>query len=379
MKKAARTIELQKTEILDLWEEETKKEVLASNLPTKLALRDHLPHLLTDMNGIMERYAGSGDLHEKETYEEILENSQDHGRHRSTSSGYTIDQILREYIIFHRILISFLKAENAYTIEVGTIIKFSIENAMLFSASAFNQSLQEIRQKLIGVLAHDMRNPVSAALIAVDIMEYDIGKERFDKVRAMAHTSLKRIMDLIEELLDSVTYEAGKGITLHFAEENIMETVEAVHSQAAEVYAQKIELISNEEEVLGIFDATMIRRVLENFLSNAVKYGARDAPITIIVEDSKEDVSIRVHNHGNVIPENKQKEIFQFMNTAMENNPNESKSWGMGLTLVKSIAEAHGGSLGLKSNQREGTIFSINLKKFENNPGKNKSPLTCHN
>lgn len=375
MKDAAKILKLQKNEILDSWEDEVKKEVPASNYASSLALRDHLPHLLNDIDKIMHRYENSGVIKEKEKYEEIFQNSLEHGRHRSTSSRYTVDQILREYIIFHRILTNVLLTEEVYTTEVGIVLKFSIENAMLYSASSFNNSVQEMRQKLIGILAHDMRNPISAAMFSVDIMKYEDGQQRFDKIKVMVQKSLKRANDLIEGLLDSVTIEAGQGMTLDFTEINIMEYIESVYKEASEIYSNKIILKGEEDEIRGVSDGTMIRRVLENFISNAIKYGNRETPVTISVENSEEFVFMSVHNQGNPIPKSNQKEIFDFMNTSQKNGTRELKSWGMGLTLVKAVAEAHGGSVELESNHSKGTTFSIILKKYENRPGKKRAAL----
>lgn len=189
----------------------------------------------------------------------------------------------------------------------------------------------------------------------------------------MAHKSLKRTLDLIEGLLDSVTVEAGQGIILDLAEGDIMVEVKSVYNEASEIYSNAIHLNYTEEEILGIFDGTMIRRVLENFLSNAIKYGDRNSPVTISIEDSAEFVSIKIHNYGNPITKKKQQEIFHFLNTT--NGSKEYKSWGMGLFLVKVIAEAHGGNFELASNEKEGTTFSITLNKFLNEPGKKRTAI----
>lgn len=375
MKKAADIIEVNKEKILDIWISRIKEEVEATRQNSELALRDHVPHLIEDIITIMRQYENFDILNEEAVYEEIFENSIEHGRHRATSTGYTVDQILREYIAFHRIITNLLIEEKVYNTDVGLVIKYSIENAMLYSGSAFSDSLQEMRQKLIGILAHDMRNPIAAAHLAVDIMKYEDGKARFEKVRKMALSSLKRSIDLVEGLLDSITVEAGEGITLEFSEINIVNNIKSVQSEASEIYSNEIVLKCEEEKIIGILDGTMIRRVLENFISNAVKYGKRGKPVTIIVEDGNPFLSIKVHNFGNPIPDDRKDEIFRFMKTQGNTGPKELKSWGMGLTLVKAVAEAHGGELKLESNEENGTSFCIILDKTKNKPGKMRASL----
>lgn len=375
MEKAARIIEEEKTAIMDQWEAAVKEKVPASGHTTSLALRDHLPQLLEDVVRIMRGHSDSETISDQERYQGILGHSIEHGRHRASTSFYTIDQILQEFIILHQILTVILIEKEAFNSQVGAALKFSIENSMLYSATAFNEALQDMRQKLIGILAHDMRNPISAAIFAVDIMDYDQGKEKFQKLKSMTRNSLKRTVDLIEGLLDSVTVGAGEGMTLDFAEGNIMENVQSVYEEASVVYANRIELKNGKERITGIFDGTMIRRMLENLISNAVKYGSRDGTVSLEVEDQPKMLLLKVHNWGNPIPEESQKRIFHFLNSTHSNGVRELKSWGMGLTLVRAVAEAHGGNLEVKSNLEEGTTFSVRLDKFSNSPGKKRAAL----
>ncbi|NJX17059.1 sensor histidine kinase, partial [Tamlana crocina] len=148
-----------------------------------------------------------------------------------------------------------------------------------------------------------------------------------------------------------------------------------ITSEASAIYSNEVVLDCPEEPITGVFDVAMIRRVLENIVSNAVKYGDRGAPITIKAENNPENVVISIHNEGNPIPEHKQKEIFKFLNTSNGTGPKKLKSWGMGLTLVKAVAEAHGGYLTLQSNKETGTVFKLVIAKFANKPGKVKTSV----
>ncbi|HSI71000.1 MAG TPA: sensor histidine kinase [Gillisia sp.] len=376
MEKAAQILQTHKDKILETWMQKIQKEVRAAKQNNQLALRDHLPHLLEDIVNIMQRYKEFDVLRQETTYMEIFENSIEHGRHRATSSGYTVEQILREYIVFHHTITDLLVEEEAYNDEVGVVLKFSIENAMLYSGGAFTESLHEMRQKLLGIVAHDIRNPLSAAYLAVDSLEYNAGRDRFEKLRKLAHSSLKRSMELVEGLLDSITVEAGEGITLEFTEANIVENLKSVHAEATEIYTNEMILQCSEQEILGIFDPTMLRRVLENFISNAVKYGNRDKAVTIIVENSQEFLDIKVHNYGREIPPERQEEIFQFLKTTQGSSGKTGlKSRGMGLSLVKAVAGAHGGDVKLESSRETGTTFGIIINKFANKPGKLKTSI----
>lgn len=366
-----------KVEIIKIWEKRVRKEIPAANASSNLALRNQLPNVLDDLASILEKHIGIKELSQHEKFEEIIQNSLEHGRHRATSTHYTVKQLIQEYILFHRTLTEFLVKHEKYSSEVGIILKYSLETAMLNSASSFTDSLQEMREKLVGTLAHDIRTPISAAHFALDILQPDIDRNRFEKLKKMGLKSVKKSLELLENILDSITVKAGEGVSLNFEETDILKEIKWVHNEASEIYSNRIDLKCKEEEITGIFDGTAIRRVVENLVTNAVKYGSREAPISIIVEDhhEKEMVAIKVHNYGNPIAEEERENIFKFLNKDRSRNPTKLESWGMGLTLVKSVASAHGGDVCLVSNEIDGTTFSLSLYKNANHPGKVKTEV----
>ncbi len=373
MKKAANYIKNNNTHIIEIWEERVKSEIRASNNTHSLALRNQLPHVLEDISEIMDRYDDFEEVKKNENYKEILDNSLDHGRHRATTADYTVAEILKEYVTFHQVLTDTLRENNSYSVETGIILKYTIETAMINSASSFSNSINEMKEKLVGTLAHDIRNPISAAYMALELLDLEEDPDRLNKVKKMATKSLDHSINLIEGLLDAISVEAGEGITLNFEQLNLMEDIEWVVQEAGMIFPNNIKLSSNSSEINGIFDGTAIRRILENLVTNAVKYGDKKNPITVSVENEKSEVKISVHNSGKPIPREKHEEIFKYLHTEKSHNGGGLRSWGMGLSLVKTVTEAHGGRVEVKSNKVEGTEFTISLEKYANDPGKVKS------
>lgn len=70
---------------------------------------------------------------------------------------------------------------------------------MAYSINAFSESLQEMRVKLVATLAHDIRNPLSAAFLAIDVMDYKDGEERFKIIKEMINNNIKRSLGMVEE------------------------------------------------------------------------------------------------------------------------------------------------------------------------------------
>jgi len=104
-----------------------------------------------------------------------------------------------------------------------------------------------------------------------------------------------------------------------------------------------------------------LRRAFENLGSNAVKYGSNDKPITFAVGQQSGRVFVRVHNHGSHIPIEEQETIFQAFRRTREAMASGKHGWGLGLALVRGVAEAHGGSVAVDSLSERGTTFVIDM------------------
>ena len=377
MRKAAEVLRRRKGELMETWGKAVKREVKGAEFANDLVLLNHLPDLLEDLSELFLKFDDFDTIEEKENWRKLLQNSIGHGRHRSSSFGYTIDQIIREYIIFHKVITDALLEEEAYNPEVSQLLKYAIENSILFAAKEFNHSLEEMRQKLIRIIVHDLRNPISAAYLAVDIAEYGLGEEQYEKIRELTRSSLVRALELIESLLEIISIEAGEGMLVNFSKVDIMNFIKPLHYEASELYPSevKLEVKGSAKGSEGVFDGAMVRRALENFLNNALKYGDRDLPITILVEILEGDINISVHNWGEPIPEKKKKVIFNFLSTSGGRGYGQLRSWGIGLALAKAVVDAHRGKLSLESDKENGTTFSMTLPKFRNKPGRTKVSL----
>lgn len=307
----------------------------------------------------------------------IETNSIEHGRHRASSGSFTADEILHEYMIFHNVAIKVLNLNGITDHNIHHILKCCIDKSMLKSLEAFTKSIQEMQSKLVATLAHDIRNPLSAARLGIEMLNMENSdQDRALRVKKMTMGSVNKALQMLEGLLDSITVKAGEGMMLTFNEMNLYEDIKTIHQEASEIYTEEIILNCESDNLNGVYDPVAVRRMLENLITNAIKYGASGAPITMSVQKDGEDhLILSVHNHGNPIPETKQKEIFDFLRFGKQNSDRKLKSWGIGLTLVKMVAEAHGGNICLRSTVTEGTEFIIRISNKANQPGKIRTKL----
>ena len=115
------------------------------------------------------------------------------------------------------------------------------------------------------------------------------------------------------------------------------------------------------ESIIGKWNESGLRRVIDNLVINALKFSVPNSPILLTITQSKEAVEVSVHNDGAPIPSDEKSILFQQFRRAR--NSQGKKGWGLGLTIVKGITEAHGGHVEVESELGAGTTFRVILPR----------------
>jgi len=140
-----------------------------------------------------------------------------------------------------------------------------------------------------------------------------------------------------------------------------MIATEAMHGMQA-AFGDRFHLVGS-PVVIGCWDPLYLRRMLENLCSNAAKYGTPGEPVTVTVDDLGTLAMIQVHNEGDPIPPEEQKNLFRLFHRSSAAQKSGNIGWGIGLTLVKGVAESHQGSVEVRSAAGQGTTFIVRLPK----------------
>ena len=174
-------------------------------------------------------------------------------------------------------------------------------------------------------------------------------------------TSMEQADTLIRNLLDANLVKAGATLPIAIERGDIMPTVRAAVEGFDESRGRSIQLTDAPLSLTVGCDAKALRRALDNLISNAIKYGTGDVSVSVASSEDQ-TVSFSVHNWGNPISEEQQSEVFsRYYRAAGQRAPS---GWGIGLSLVKGIAEAHGGEVTLSSSETEGTTFTIGIPAY---------------
>ena len=232
-----------------------------------------------------------------------------------------------------------------------------------------NDQLRELnnqKNEFLGMAAHDLRNPIAViqntSLILSRYSSENLSEKQQEFLRKIHDTS-KFMLELLNNLLDISKIEAGK-LELEITKNNypnfLEKTIEFNRFFATEKSISMDLVLSNEIPPIG-FDQNKIEQVLNNLISNAIKYSHPHTTITIEVLKEKAFVVTNVIDQGQGIPQDELPHVFKaFQKTSTKPTAGE-KSTGLGLAIVKKIVEGHQGEIGVESEVGKGSTFFFKL------------------
>jgi PAS domain S-box-containing protein len=227
------------------------------------------------------------------------------------------------------------------------------------------RKLERERRNILSMFAHDMKNPLVASegfLSRVISGKAGSVTEKQQNHLQTIRDELNKVTQLISDFLDFSKFDAQEytpiltpfNVPAEIQKNIETEALEAEKKQIAialELPATAIPLVNA--------DAAMINRVIRNLLDNAIKYTDSRGIVTVKVAERGNEILIAVEDTGTGIPEDQLPYIFDAFYRARRN----TKGSGLGLTIAKTIMEAHGGRIWAESTPAKGSVFSFTLPK----------------
>lgn len=232
------------------------------------------------------------------------------------------------------------------------------------SASAEARLASQQMERVLALVSHDVRNPLATSILASQMLLEEPNRVDRQSLLAMISRNLYRADELIQSLLDVASIRSsGRGINLNYHHCDLRSQLNYLMDELEMAHKDRLIFVAG-EPVWGNWATDGIRRAMENMINNALKYGGPEFPIIVSLCRDGNKALLSVHNQGNEIAPKDQERLFDFFNRGSRNDDN-SKGWGIGLAVVKAVAEAHGGSVGVESGQGLGTKFILNIPSRE--------------
>lgn len=253
---------------------------------------------------------------------------------------------------------------------VSSMLKVENTERQLRIALKEAESANDIKTQFLANISHELKTPINVivsalqmtSIIAKDVETLDT-KNQLDKYNGMMRQNSYRLIRLINNLIDITKIDSGfTNMALHNID--IVKTVEDITlSVVSFVESKQIGLIfdTDVEEKIIACDPNKIETIIFNLLSNAVKFTNAGGKITVNMFDKGENIIISIKDTGIGIAEKDMKKIFGRFLQVEDTEHRNSEGSGIGLALVKSFIEMHGGKITLESTYGKGSNFIIKL------------------
>ncbi|HYG69193.1 MAG TPA: HAMP domain-containing sensor histidine kinase, partial [Anaeromyxobacteraceae bacterium] len=216
-----------------------------------------------------------------------------------------------------------------------------------------------LQQRLMAMVGHDLRTPLSGITWnAALLVRSGLPHAEADLVRRIS-ASAKRMERLIRDVLDYGRVHAGAGIPIAPEPGDLAVICREVVEQSHDA-AHPVSLAAN-GETTGTWDADRVEQVVANLVANAVKYGPAGRPVSVRLHGEPDAVRIEVHDEGGGIPPTVRSRLFEPWRCG--DGVEGKGSVGLGLFIVRTLAEAHGGTVSVDSDAERGTTFTVRLPR----------------
>jgi signal transduction histidine kinase len=229
-----------------------------------------------------------------------------------------------------------------------------------------NQELSRtvrLSEMFVGILGHDLRNPLSAITTAASLLMRRADSERVGRPAARIYNSGQRMSRMIDQILDFTRIRLGQGLPLLRAQVDLAEICRsAIDEVSPAAEGSRVE-IETAGELGGCWDGDRLAQLLSNLLGNALQHGDRQAPVSIRLDGRTPDaVVLEAHNAG-AIPAEVMPTLFEPTRPGTHVKREGSSGLGMGLYISQQIVVAHGGTIEVSSSAEAGTRFTVRLPR----------------
>lgn len=255
-------------------------------------------------------------------------------------------------------------SDRAFTLLLAQTAAAALHRARSYDAEREKRRDAEVlaraREDVLGVVAHDLRNPLNLIQMTAELMlDEDLPRPRRGEMLGIAIRAAKEMNRLIEDLLDTVRLQAGR-LSLDVEEVSVDEIIrqaEATFRPVAERRRVHFETVA-QDGVTVRADPTRVSQIVGNLLGNAIKFTPEQGSVKLFAKPQEMQVLFQVSDDGPGIPADNMAHIFDSFWQARKS---DRRGVGLGLAIAKTLVEAQGGKIWVESKVDHGSTFSFSL------------------
>ena len=239
--------------------------------------------------------------------------------------------------------------------------KLQLEDAL-----ALVQKRSEEKDRILHIVAHDLRSPIASIMMLSNVIKKSDNKEETDKVLQYMHTACNNSLTLIAEILGAAESNNNENDVQETIDVDklVNDSVELLRVKASEK-KQTFNLQLNGKEKFFIANREKINRVINNLLINAIKFSNDNKQITVTTSAENKRVQIAVKDNGIGIPDRLKDKVFERFTKAKRKGTMGEPTFGLGLSICKEITEYYNGSIWFESKENEGTTFYLEFPRVD--------------
>jgi signal transduction histidine kinase len=338
-------------QVAERWEEEVRRDLPALRNLSRPVLLDHMHEFLA---GLADWIDGQTEKAER-AFDRLVEG---HALQR-LGYGVGLETLTREYSKLRVVLLrELLRVPSTPGVREALVrLHEGMDHAMNSAVRRYAQRREEVRERFIGILGHDLRDPLSTVVISANMLASNPAlKAEHRVVASRIVRATDRMQRMIGDVLDFARGHLGSGIPANPTLNDMGEICRAAVDELIGANPQRHIELEVEGDLRGAFDRDRVHQALSNLLSNAVAHGEGPIEVRAYETESRHAVMTEVTSHGPVIPDAIRDTIFDPFVQGEIAGPR--RGLGLGLYIVNQIALAHGAQCDVSSDE-SATTFTI--------------------
>jgi len=230
------------------------------------------------------------------------------------------------------------------------------------------QQADRVKDQFLSMASHELRTPITSIQLSVQWLQRRLKRQSVQNPEQPAvydalervERQVRRLTDLVNNLLDINTLRSGK-IPVHLVPYDLRCLCQHVLEEQQSLAGRSIDLWLPADPVIVQVDRGRFAQVVNNLITNALKYSPANAPIGVEISQRPGEAILAVSNEGPVLSKEQQENLFEPFYRSPEARSSVTPGWGLGLAISKEIVLQHSGRIWVESSEEKGTIFFVAL------------------